>query len=389
MNVFIKMHEENKINSWIAAIILCFPIINATIGINGSSVITLLFICFLCLLGILRNEFRIKSSVIILVSYILIIFCISFMRLDNWNRTMSYLMYFIVFDIIAYLAGIQNISEVETMQNMQRIGIICLVVLTLRGMEHLDSGHLMGLSYSFLPVLFSSVIFIEKSSLGIAIVNIFLISWHLIKIAPRGVLLAITFFIAWCVFYKLCFIKNKRQRVATKILWIVIAGGVCLVIIMNLNEIILGIGTFLSDTFGIKIYALEKYASYLKKGNLSNGRDILFNQAYMIIKDNFLFGNGIGYFETVTNGSYVHNIFLQALCEAGVFFLIPICVIIVKSVFRLIFSAGVMGYVKYLFYVMSVTCGLVSLFYSSVYWILIYFWFFLGYSFTSNKQISS
>lgn len=52
--------------------------------------------------------------------------------------------------------------------------------------------------------------------------------------------------------------------------------------------------------------------------DITSGRDEIFVKAIDLIINNFLFGIGIGGFESYMDGSYTHNIFLQLFCELGV-----------------------------------------------------------------------
>lgn len=384
---FQEQERDTKINNWLVAVMLNFSFINGVIGVEGASLITLAVIIFLCILSMRRKEFTIYSSAMVLIAFILVCFLISFCRVKDPSYTFFYLEYFLAFGVLALLVGLQNISIDKVVMCMCRIGLVGILIWIsrkghlLHGFSSDDSPHLMGLSYAILLLLFSSVIglALDFRTRMISIINIFLVTYILLKVAPRGIWLAIAFFIAIYCFFALSQIKDARYRFVIKIIAISIALLAIFFVINNFTEIILGIADVLSSKFGIKIYALSKYANYLKRGDILNGRGEIWGNAVQYVRDNPLFGKGIGYFEYQGDGGYAHNIFIQVLCEGGLFLLVPIVFAVLRSFGIFLGVSAKFSRSEYLFFALTFTCGVVNLFYSSVHWINIPFWFFLGY----------
>lgn len=379
--------QKDTVNNWLAAIMLNFSFINGIIGINGASLITTAVIIFLCLLSISRKEFVIYPSAVVIVVFILICFLISFCRVKDISSTFIYLGYFLAFGIISLFVGLQNVSIDKVVMHMSRIGLVGILIwisrkgYLLHGFSSDDSPHLMGLSYAILPLLFSSVIglALDVRTRLISLINIFLVIYILLKVAPRGIWLAVAFFLATYGLYILSRTKDARYRFVIKVLIISVVLLLTIFIVSNFTEVILGVSDFLSSRFGLKVYALDKYARYLKKGNLLNGRGEIWGNAIQYIQENPVFGKGIGYFEYQENGVYAHNILLQLMCEGGIFVLVPIVLVVLRSLGIVMGVSDKNNRNEYLFFTLTFSCGLIILFYSSVYWIYIPFWFYLGY----------
>lgn len=119
---------------------------------------------------------------------------------------------------------------------------------------------------------------------------------------------------------------------------------------------------------------------YMSEDNMSNGRLDIYLMACETAGENLLLGNGIGYFELVSGGSYCHNIFIQAINEGGLLFFIPIIyysAIIIYNVFFYLIK-NEYSLITYKWYVFALCCGIEVLLFSSSYWTYPLFWFLLG-----------
>ena len=162
-------------------------------------------------------------------------------------------------------------------------------------------------------------------------------------------------------------------------------------VLIRLSAILRWINDILVEKFDIHIYALWKYLYYVDKGNLSNGRNELYEAAVDAISRGGVLGNGIGYFESLSiegipEGTYVHNCVLQALSEGGLIFTIPLIVLVLFSTYILIAKTNCMNNKEYLYFAMVFSYGTIMLFYSSVYWIWVPFWYFVGFLMYQGKK---
>lgn len=72
------------------------------------------------------------------------------------------------------------------------------------------------------------------------------------------------------------------------------------------------------DGLGFHVNFFDKILWFIQKGDLSNGRTQLYESAIELILKRPLTGYGIGYFESVSSRVYVHNYFLELLCDFGI-----------------------------------------------------------------------
>lgn len=101
-------------------------------------------------------------------------------------------------------------------------------------------------------------------------------------------------------------------------------------IVMFIAFIILGIQVL--DNFGFMDSILNKSETLSEYGDLSNGRNLLWEETGELFLLHPFFGYGIDTIPTII-GEYTHNIYIQVLSELGVFgFIIFICAIIISLV---------------------------------------------------------
>lgn len=378
--------DNLEVNNWLTAVVLSFFFINAVIGVAGSSYLTLMVMLILCVISIKRKQFIIYPSAMIFIGVILALFLVSLFSVRDTTYTFIYFQYFGGFCIISFLAGLQNICVENVIAHMSPIGFVGMIAVLIRGFSSYDWSHLMGLSYAILPLLLSSIIglYLDIWTKLLSIANIIMALFCFNKIAPRGIWIVVACFMAIYGFYILCKSKQTGNRLIKEALFIAGLFIVIVSVIINFSEIILGINDFLYSKYGLKIYALEKYAYYFEKGDVLNGRNEIWNNALDCIRDNILFGRGIGYFEFQGDGGYVHNLLLQVMCEGGIVLLIPVILIVLQSLRVLVRIPDISGRNEYLFFALMFSYGVVMLFYSSVHWKFVPFWFFLGYFFKKN-----
>lgn len=387
-NNLIKIENRLFTNSLAAAYVLLFNFINGAIGIEKISYVSLFFLLMIFLYNLKFKYAIICRKEICIVIYILVVFLISFICTCN-AYMIKYFLSFCAFGVIAMLIGMQQIDILLTVKVIQILGIVGILILCVRGFSQYNSSQLMGITYSMLPILLSAFIlmFYQSHYRLVSITNLLLILYIYASVAPRGIWLIILIFGIGCVYLLLTRAKKKYVKIF-KFMLVIMILVVSILIVKNLNQILLGLNNFLIDRYEVKIYALEKYARYLKHGNVLNGRSELWEKAFQCISRSPFIGNGIGYYESVSEGIYAHNIVLQAICEGGLFFLIPIVYIIVSGMLFLIINTHKYKDCMYRFILMTYVLGVIVLFFSSVYWIWIPFWFYLGFFMRGIKNTS-
>jgi len=383
-----KKKSNIKLNSIIAAIMLCFNLINGTIGIDGVSYITIALVFSLLIWGLIRKTCSIYANTAKVVLYIITVFIISFLVVPDTQYTLYYFRYFLGFGIIAFIAGQQNFVIEDVLSYIEIIGAISITIFFCRGFDRYDASLKMGISYSFLTVLFAALITLRYSKQRkiIPILLIVSILGCYIMIAPRGIW--VTIGISLLLYYYI--MLGKRENSTNKIIirgtiaTVIIGGGILL--FQNLFSVLSMLRDLVYSITNTRVYALDKAIWLLSNANATNGRDTLALNAREMISSNFIFGNGIGAFEVQNYGLYVHNIFYQALCEAGIFFLFPTLCIMLYVIRRLLKPIQESVIVQRLFLLMLFSNGFIILFYSSVYWQLLPFWFLIGFLLNYNDE---
>ena len=387
-----KIVEDNnsqKINNIMAAMIMCFNLINGAIGIESVSYLTIACVFVLFAWGMVNRKTIIYVNQLLIVVYVLFAFVFSFLRVPDTQYTWYYFKYFFGFCMLALFIGCQSISISKVIEYVQKIGFVCVIVFIFRGIENYDPSLQMGIAYSILPVLYASVInLIYGDGLKmLSIINIAGVVYCYFNYAPRGILLNIGITILIYAFISLGKNKPKNERFAIRSVIAVLISVTIFLGVTYLKSILMWINYFSSSVFGTEINAVGKALFLLSIGDLGNGRGALLDLAKSLAKDNFIFGHGIGYFESIQGGGgHVHNIVFQTICEAGVFFLAPLFFIIWKAFNKLLYVRTEKNkQIRTAFFLLLFTNGIVTLFYSSVYWQLLIFWFLLGYM-TNNRN---
>lgn len=122
-----------------------------------------------------------------------------------------------------------------------------------------------------------------------------------------------------------------------------------------------------------------RWISRFRRGSdVTSGRNELYDLAKETISQN-VFGKGIGYFETISNGQYTHNMVTQLMCEFGIFIGIAVSIYIIVLVIKTLLNKRSSDYDIFLI------CQFIPrLMLSSVYWSNPFIWVFLYYK--SGRQ---
>ena len=115
-----------------------------------------------------------------------------------------------------------------------------------------------------------------------------------------------------------------------------------------------------------------RWISRFRRGtDIFSGRSDLLEQAKNLISSN-VFGNGIGRFEVESGGQYTHNMYVQLLCEFGVFWGSIVSVYVTVLVIKTLFDKRSSS-----FDIFCICQFIPRLLLSSVYWSNPFIWIFL------------
>lgn len=372
--------KQKKVIPWIVAVQICFQYICASVSFHGISVVLEFVLIAMLMLEIFNHRIIVTPSFLLVSMFVILSFIVSMIISREIKFTVNYFERFIIFCMSAFLLGYQVQDKEMIIQKVVIIGLLLLPSVVIKDVMKMSSEYRMGYAYACLPILIASFIAISSRKIYFAIgfINIIVLMIKFINFAPRGILVIITIAFAFLLYWRFCIGKNEGQRFLSVAFTICAIFCIGLVAIYNFDFIIRSINDFLVDTCNIKVYALQKYLNYSAQGKIFNGRDKLWLLAWDLIKKRPSLGYGIGYYETLAEGAYCHNIILEALCEGGIVLTIFVVLYIGGMIFKLANAIIQRSKMEYNWSVFSFCIGLVVLFFSSSYWMYPLFWFFLG-----------
>ena len=385
MNMIISLQSlsgRGKKVAWIPAMALSFPYICASVGIDGISILLAFALIILTLLKLFQNRYKLRFPAIGIIAFILFTFLLSLIFVNDSTATVDYLVRFVFYCIMPFIIGMQNHNKEAVVRGVLIIGFIGLPMGFIRDYSNVNNSLLMGEAYSCLPVVIVSLLAVFfgicRNLRVLALVNVCGILFRFLSMAPRGVILILLTTVFLIAYLKICNGKRSMLKQIRAIMILTAIAAFVFYSIQNLSEIVGFLDEQIYRFFHIRIYALWKIQYYLSKGNLTNGRDVLYESAIEIAKNNIFVGKGIGFFESQNDGGYCHNLFLQTICEAGLFFLLPMLYYISSVLHRLLIKPLKGRGSGYWWSILTFCCGIEVFFFSSVYWIYVPFWFLLG-----------
>lgn len=378
MDRYKTTNKIERTNSWIIALFLaessvCMSL-NAFVSIPYISVF--LMIGLLLVVAITHNG-RLRYDSYCLAIYVLFLFVLLISILFNGVKNVQeYCLYFIAFGITSLvLVSLKFSIELIFLDILKIYSIVILVYFLKFRVVFLGSSTYwssqMGIAYAYvIPVLFGfSYIFLNKKYFSsnnkiyliLAVVNV-VASCYIILFdcGTRGAFVSI---VIGCGLIILGNANKNKARLLT-ILVIIIA----IVLYFQFDKIII----WFADTFSnSNILAFRKYSQMLTRGFADNGRNLYYADAVNYFKSSPIVGNGVGYFENRHNGTYVHAIIYQILCEYGIIGMILGSLLLGKAVIALVKAHES---IEKVFVIILLGIGVVLLF-SSTYWLLPSFWF--------------
>lgn len=381
--------KKLKWNSWLTAAFLIEGLLcrMVSIFINIPYISVLLMMCIVLILFFTNKKLRISKN-LIFVFGIMALLLLGSGILNGIEFVMNYLTHFIVFGITALFITELDINYKEVLISLLKISLLYIIMYFLFERDifvHSENYWInqMGLAYGFLiPAVVGMVVIWKRDILQLNKIEIILsllcmiLSIYIILVdcGTRGAIISIA-----VSFVLLLIEKEKSYKRAILVI------GISIIIILflnNIDRIILYIHQILSDV-GIDIPALTKMISLMEENAIDNGRNGIYELSLKFIKESPLFGYGVGYFESQRNGSYVHNFFLQVLCEFGivglVFMLIPILNNFIKTFFKQEMDSQERT-IKIMLFLITMPL----LMFSSAYWLLPSFWLYFWYAIKTN-----
>lgn len=377
------MNVSVKLQSLAIAMLLNVNCIAAAIGVRNFFVVILGLIFLLVLIS--KAQVTIEN-----IGYVLVptLFCLVSFFAGN-SVALRYSEYMIAVGSIVWLFK-YSINVMFLLKSMLLINILTIPLFLIMAREfslligtyEMESGSMMGLTYSLAPSLLACIaILFIKQNYTWKLLSIALLSLNCVIIAligSRGIVGVIAVFLVLIIYFRLI----KRKSVKRLFLFFII---LFLVLISLYLEFFLDWIFELTDSIGINIYAIQKATKYLENETFNNGRYEVWTYVYEGFFQSPI-GHFVGSFEE-TYETYQHNLFLQLIWEFGIvgFF---IGLWIVSRLKKLIMSINYQS--DYFLLIDCVICvSFVVLMYSGTFWTFPSFWLMLKLFKQTQKNIHS
>lgn len=232
--------------------------------------------------------------------------------------------------------------------------------------QYAITGNYMSFGMAILPAFTACVIVFNnyKKKAVFPLLIVFLV--EIIIYANRGATLTA---IGVMIFSIIFMTDDKRKRIRRCIL-LTIAVIIAVIFLNNIFYIL----DWLQNKIGIGSYSLTAFRQLFTGGDTTgSGRILIWNDAFGELRDNWVFGMGIGGYEA-ENGNYAHNFFLDVFITHGVFIGGIIFIFLFKQIIK------ILKYKDRDLLILSSMFGLnwiIQLMFSFTYWQTLSFWIFI------------
>lgn len=367
----------SKMNSLLIALALLLPyqtgIVDAVFPAVGTPSVLLAVI--ILIMGLYNNMLTFNYNYIVLTLMVICVILISCLIHGSNIAVLPTLLFYLVFGVaLTYTAALSFRYDDLVKYIYYMFVVSSLFFMAIGRFEVLAVHGTMGISYAMLPGVFMVPHFKEIYNYTYKKI------WFFISVVPfvasiilfftlsvRGSMLA---FFIYLVFRTYKMIKQFYCR----IVYIAVAIGIIVVAYWNIGWIFTQLQSLLL-ALNINVLFIEKTLRLLNEGSLLNERELYYHM--FLIRFNPLIGQGIGDFYSITS-SYMHNLFLQAIDELGLLYVIPFICLIGYSIKELLLMKkheedyyNVLG----LFFFLAIPRLMVSDFYwrTVAFWLLIVF----------------
>lgn len=366
--------EDNRIintNSVILGLFLSISMVTKLItSVISFSNNILIFTFLLFAVSVLMNLNRMFSIKFLCVNAVIFsAFLISTFFITDSTFSLKYFSDFIIYGTIGmFLVSLKFNSD----KTIKTIATVFLVFSLLTLLKYIPRAEVLNYDESSMEISYTMVIGLSAAFFSWKLFNKF---FRVLLIISSAICIYYLFFLSDCRGAVLSLIVligvYILRRSKRKALWAVIFVLLTVFIIFGFNMIIEAL---------LKKYSDIHWLNRFKFGDdMFTGRSELFNLAKDTIMENFFFGKGIGYFETIANGQYTHNIFLQLFCEFG-----AVIGSILSAVFIVLVIKGLFKS-KNDFELFCIIQFIPRLLVSSVYWQNPFIWIFI-YSKLASKS---
>lgn len=390
--------KENNLVSFMQAYLLSLGGLNQIMGLllnrsDGIMIMNMAPVAALMLLHFFisnkKRELNLNKKALLFVYYIFSVIVVY--KYAFRYTTFSY-QYALVYCFIPVYLSFYKVNVEKILKYMTFFSVL---VLPVSGDFFKNTGFYyetigMSSTYNILPFVIAAALhfwYYRKNAgflmwIGYAINIYYLI--QVVVYGNRGPMVSLIVFGVLLLLHKFNS-EGEMNKNTTKTMIITLFVGAAIVfVINNFEELLYGLYNGLKS-MDIEISALTKSVQKLDAGDLSNGRDTVFDFAKNGIKEHYLVGNGIAttYYNSYYTIAYPHNLFLQLWYDLGVIVSIPMFYLVGKSAYITAFKSSLKKdnvVIMILLFVLSIP----RLCYSAEFWTTIPFWMLLSYAISPN-----
>ncbi len=334
-NNLVKPKQKYILMSFIYAYIISISFLNALIGIafdTGGMVINIAIVLGVAFLNIRQMvNIRVRIITIIYVTFIIAFYVVTTGVSFPIVSRNDFYFYFALTSLI----GVYECDKERILRYAMYISLLAIPFHNdLLGGFMKDATVSMGSSFAMMPVFLSGVIhfffFRRKGKVFDKICYIIDFSFLLEVVLKgnRGIALAVMITV-FCLY-----IKNWGGKESRKITFrLVLVMAAVFFIYANFYQILGWVNDFLMS-FDIEANFIQKTLRLQEKGDLSNGRDSIFNYTINEIMKSPFWGHGIStiWYNSYGRINYPHNFLLQLLYDGGLLLTIPVLSILFKTI---------------------------------------------------------
>ena len=382
-----KEEKRSKLQTLLLALLLNLNSIPAAIGRNGTFIVVL-FVCYI--IALISNSFKVNKGYLLVIIINVICAFSLFLSPNGYNaHAERYLLYGMSLGLFVFIIKLYFDTHL-IFRYVVAIGVLLAPLHLLRAislssllaMSDVDTGVMMGLSYAIMPPFLCALlmIFRKETFFWKTLSVILLFSGFIIYmiVGSRGCFVVIIGTI-------LLYFVNKKFKSYKKRVFVVSTLGLIGSIMMNNFIIIIEWLSNALGRIGIEVYAIQKILYYYSQDKMDNGRNELYGIAWKGISESPL-GHYIGSFE-LANDAYVHNLILQMAWDYGIIGFVFICFIYYKSLNYFMRLNSNENNQDICFIVFS--SSLITLLFSSTYWLLPCFWLWVKYILNCKRNASN
>ncbi len=392
------MTKKNYIPSFLIAYLLSISGLNQLIGIvlgrkDGIMIMNLIPIAGLCLLHFFisnkKRDLNLNKKALFFVYYIISVIVI---YKYSFRYTTIHYEEFLVYCFIPIYLSFYKVDAKRILEFMMIFSVMVLPVsndfFKTGGFGYETIG--MSTTYNILPFVVAVALHFWCYRKGanmfvwaIYALNVYYLA-KVVFLGNRGPIISLTVLGVLFLLHNFYPDGTMKKSNLKTILISVLVGYVVVYFINNLEEILYSVNDWLVAK-NMEISAISKSIQKLEDGDISNGRDFLFDFVTNGIKEHYLVGNGIGtiYYNSRYRYIYPHNLFLQLWYDIGIIVSIPMFWLIGKATYITAFKNNISKN-RAVLMILLFTLSVPRLCYSAEFWVNIPFWLLIMFAISPN-----